>query len=98
MLINPEDLTAPGLRFIRRGRITLTARTMEEVGQRISRYLVTFATVNTSFGLVICLGMCAIGLPYAMLWGFLAGALRFIPYAGAATAFVLPFIFSIAYF
>ena len=54
--------------------------------------------VNSSFGLIIGLGLWAIGVPYAVLWGFLAGALRFIPYVGAAISFVLPLIFSFAFF
>ena len=63
---------------------------MEEIGQRISRYLATFALVNSGFGLVIGLGLRLIGLPYAVLWGCLAALLRFIPYVGPAVAFSLP--------
>jgi predicted PurR-regulated permease PerM len=98
ILVNREDMNDRIVQLFGRGRITLTTRTMDEVGQRISRFLMTFAAVNSSFGLVIGLGLWAIGLPYAVLWGFLAGALRFIPYAGAAMAFALPFIFSVAHF
>jgi len=35
-----------------------------------------------SLGVVVCLGLLAIGVPYAPLWGFLAGALRYIPLVG----------------
>ncbi|MGA8289051.1 MAG: AI-2E family transporter, partial [Acidobacteriaceae bacterium] len=35
-------------------------------------------------------------LPHALLWGALAGILRFIPYVGAPTAALLPTVFSIA--
>jgi hypothetical protein len=52
--------------------------------------------VNSSVGLVVGLGLWGIGIPYALLWGFLAAALRFIPYAGPATAFALPLLFSVA--
>ena len=96
LMINRENMSDRLIRVFGHGKISLTTRTIEEVGQRISKYLVMFAAVNSAFGLVIGLGLWAIGVPYALLWGFLAGSLRFIPYAGAATAFSLPLLFSIA--
>jgi hypothetical protein len=71
---------------------------MQEIAERISRYLATFALVNSGFGLVIGLGLWLIGVPFAVLWGCLAAMLRFIPYVGPAVAFILPLVFSFAYF
>jgi predicted PurR-regulated permease PerM len=96
LMINRENMSDRLIRAFGHGKISLTTRTIEEVGHRISKYLVMFAAVNSTFGLIVGLGLWAIGVPYALLWGFLAGFLRFIPYAGAATAFALPFLFSIA--
>jgi predicted PurR-regulated permease PerM len=96
LMINRENMSDRLIRAFGHGRISLTTRTIEEVGHRISKYLVMFAAVNSTFGLVVGLGLWAIGVKYALLWGFLAGFLRFIPYAGAATAFALPMLFSIA--
>jgi len=96
MMINREDMSDRVIRVFGRGKISLTTRTIEEVGRRISKYLVMFAAMNTGMGTVIGLGLWAVGVPYALLWGFLAGALRFIPYAGPATAFALPMLFSVA--
>jgi predicted PurR-regulated permease PerM len=79
-------------------QVSLTTRTMQEIGQRITRYLATFALVNSAFGLVIGLGMELIGVPFAVLWGCLAALLRFIPYVGPAVAFILPLVFSFAHF
>src|SRR5262249_36872243 len=31
----------------------------------------------------VTIGLLAMGIPYALLWGFLAAVLRFIPYVGA---------------
>ena len=39
-----------------------------------------------------------IGVPYAVLWGCLAALMRFIPYVGPGAAFILPLVFSFAYF
>ncbi len=98
MMMNREDLRDRIVGLFGHNRVSLTTRTMDEMGQRISRYLATFAAVNSGFGLVIGLGLAAIGLPYAVLWGCLAAMMRFIPYVGPAVAFALPLIFSIAHF
>jgi predicted PurR-regulated permease PerM len=98
ILNNREDLADRLIRLFGRGKISLTTKTMEEVGYRISRYLTTFALVNSSVGVIVGLGLWAIGLPYPLVWGVLAAMLRFVPYAGPATAFLLPFAFSLAHF
>ena len=71
---------------------------MGEIGQRISRYLAMITLVNSGYGLIVGLGLWAIGVPYAVLWGCLAAMMRFIPYVGAAVAFLLPLVFSVADF
>jgi predicted PurR-regulated permease PerM/methylmalonyl-CoA mutase cobalamin-binding subunit len=98
MLMGREDLRDRIVRLFGSGRVSLTTKTMDEVGLRISRYLAMLATVNASFGLVVGVGLWAIGVPLAILWGVLAALLRFIPYVGPATAFALPLIFSFASF
>ena len=98
MLMGREDLSDRIVGLFGHRQVSLTTRTMEEIGQRISRYLATFALVNSGFGLVIGLGLGLIGVPYAVLWGCLAAMLRFIPYVGPAVAFVLPLVFSFAHF
>ena len=98
MMMGREDLRDRIVSLFGHSRVSLTTRTLEEMGRRISRYLATFAAVNSAFGLVIGLGLAAIGVPYAVLWGCLAGMLRFIPYVGPAVAFALPLIFSVAEF
>jgi predicted PurR-regulated permease PerM len=98
ILMRSEDLSDRLVELFGHGQISLTTRTMEEVASRISRYLATFALVNSSFGLIIGVGLALIGVPYAVLWGFLAAALRFIPYIGPISAFGLAFVFSLASF
>ncbi len=96
LLMNREDLSDRIIQLFGHRQVSLTTRTMEEVGTRISRYLATLTLVNSSFGLIVGLGLWTIGVPLAVLWGFLAAVLRFVPYVGPATAFTLPFVFSIA--
>ena len=47
LMIGREDMSDRLIRAFGHGKISLTTRTMEEVGQRISKYLVMFATVNS---------------------------------------------------
>ena len=96
MLIGRKDLSDRIILLFGNRQVSLTTRTMEEIGQRISRFLATFAMVNSGFGLVVGLGLGLIGVPYAILWGCMAAMLRFIPYVGPAVAFVLPLVFSFA--
>jgi len=96
LMINRENMSDRIIQLFGQGQVSLTTRTTLEVGQRISKYLTIFASMNTAMGIVVGVGCYLIGIEYAVLWGFLAGALRFIPYAGPATAFALPLLFSIA--
>jgi hypothetical protein len=54
--------------------------------------------INGSFGVGVGVGVFLIGVPYALLWGFLAAVLRFIPYVGPGLATILPSALSLAVF
>ncbi len=96
ILSGREELSDRIIRLFGASRVSLTTRTMEEAAQRISRYLGMFSLVNSVFGLIITLGLWAIGVRFAILWGVLFALLRFIPYVGPAVAFALPLAFSFA--
>lgn len=98
MLMGREDLGDRIVHLFGHQQVSLTTRTTEEIGRRITRYLATFTLVNSGFGLVIGVGLALIGVPYALLWGCLAALMRFIPYVGPAVAFILPLVFSFAHF
>lgn len=65
------------------GRLTLTTKALDEAGDRISRYLLMQIIVNGTYGVAVAVSLFAIGIPYALLWGFLATVLRYISYLGA---------------
>jgi len=98
MLLDREKLRDRIVALFGHRHIGLTTRTMEEISGRISRYLVTVVLLNSSFGLVIGVGLALIGVPYAVLWGCLAALLRFIPYVGIATTFAVTTLFAAAHF
>ena len=96
MMTGRIDLRDRILQIFGQNSVSVTTRTMDEIGWRISRYLATFTAVNSAYGLVIGLGLWAIGVPLSALWGCLAALTRFFPYVGPAVAFALPLIFSAA--
>jgi hypothetical protein len=98
MLAQREDLRNRVIRLVGRGKITLTTRTLDEAGERISRYLVTQLVINMGFGTLVAVGLSAIGVPYAVLWGALTVVLRFVPYVGSTIALVLPALLALAVF
>jgi predicted PurR-regulated permease PerM len=82
LLVYREDLRNRLIRLAGRGRLVLTTRALDETGRRIGRYLLGQSLLNTAFGVAVMLGLFLIGVPYAALWGFLAGVLRFVPAVG----------------
>ncbi len=96
ILIGREDIGDRITTLFGHNHVSLTTRTTQEISRRISRYLGTFALVNSCYGFAIGISLALIGLPYSVLWGCLAAILRFFPYVGPAVAFILPFLFSFA--
>jgi predicted PurR-regulated permease PerM len=96
MLLQREDLRNRLIRLTGRGHLNLMTQAMDDAGHRVSRYLGLQLLVNTCYGTVIFAALYFLALPHALLWGALAGILRFIPYIGASTAALLPTVFSIA--
>jgi predicted PurR-regulated permease PerM len=82
MLVYREDLRNQVIRLAGSGRLVLTTRALDETGRRIGRYLLGRSLVNTGFGVAMGLGLFLAGVPYAALWGLLAGVLRFVPAVG----------------
>jgi predicted PurR-regulated permease PerM len=98
MLLERRELRDRVILLIGYRRMTATTRALDEAGARISRYLLMQSIINGSFGVAVGLGLFLIGVPYAVTWGSLAAALRFIPYLGAFVAMLLPLALSLAVF
>jgi predicted PurR-regulated permease PerM len=98
MLLKHADLRNRLIALAGYGQMTLATKALDEAAHRISRYLLMQSLINGSFGVAVGFGMFLIGVPYAILWGFLAAALRFIPYVGPAVSALLPSALSLAVF
>jgi predicted PurR-regulated permease PerM len=69
---------------------------LNDATARVSRYLVMQLIVNAGYGLVVGLGLLAIGIPNALLWGLLSALLRFIPFVGPWIAAAFPMALALA--
>src|SRR5512132_3776446 len=98
MLLERRELRDRVILLIGYRRMTATTKALDEAGARISRYLLMQSLINGGFGVAVGLGLFLIGVPYAVTWGCLAAALRFIPYLGAFVALLLPLALSLAVF
>ncbi len=98
MLLKREDLRNRFIRLSGHGHLQLMTQAMDDTSHRVSRYLSLQSLVNTGFGLIVFVALHFIGLPHALLFGALAGLLRFIPYIGAPIGALLPTALSLAVF
>ncbi len=98
ILIKREDLRNRVLRLLGRGRMPRATQAFDDAAERVTRYLRMQFLVNTVFGAMIALGLFLIGLPSALVWGALAGLLRFMPYLGPIVGGALPTIVALAVF
>jgi predicted PurR-regulated permease PerM len=96
MLMQREELRNRIIRLIGQGRISTTARAMDEAGAMVSKYLLMQLVINVTYGIAVAIGLHFIGVPNAILWGALAAVLRFIPYLGPWIAAAFPILLSLA--
>jgi predicted PurR-regulated permease PerM len=98
LLIEQNDLRNRLFRLAGLGRLNVMTQALDDATHRISRYLLLQLLVNTGFGILCGIGLYLIGVPYAVLWGAVAGLLRTVPYVGAVVAALLPLLLSLAVF
>ncbi len=98
MLIERHEVRNRFIRLTGQGRLANVTRALDEASGRISRYLVVQTMINATYGVAVSTGLFVIGVPYAVMWGFLAFLLRFLPYVGPPMAAAGPIVLSLAVF
>ena len=96
VLINREDIRNRLLRLIGEGHMTLTTKALDDAAQGLSGYLLAQLMINASFGVVVGVGVWAVGLPYPLLWAVCSTFLRYIPFVGPWIALLFPLTLSLA--
>jgi predicted PurR-regulated permease PerM len=90
MLLKREDLRDRLIYLIGPGRLHATTEALDDAASRVSRYLLMQLIVNGAQGIAVGIGLFAIGVPNAALWGLVSALLRFIPYIGPCIAALAP--------
>jgi predicted PurR-regulated permease PerM len=98
LLINQKDLRNRLFRLVGLDQLNVMTQALDDATQRVSRYLLMQLLVNVGFGILCGIGLYLIGIPYAALWGSVAGILRIVPYVGAFVSGLLPFTLALAVF
>jgi predicted PurR-regulated permease PerM len=96
MLLERKRLRVRFLRLIGHSRVATTNLAVDEVGSKLSRFLLGQLLVNTGYALLLWLGLSLIGIPNALLWAVLTLVLRFLPYVGLWISAFFPLLLSIA--
>ena len=96
ILLQREDLRNRLIRLAGSHDLQRTTAALDDAASRLSRLFLIQLLVNGSFGVVIGIGLWLIGVPSAILWGILAGVLRFVPYIGAFIAAAFPLALALA--
>ena len=90
LLMQREDLRDRMIRLFGSSDLHRTTLAMDDAAGRLSTYFLTQLAINAAFGVIVALGLFAIGLPSPILWGVTATLLRFVPYIGSAISALLP--------
>jgi predicted PurR-regulated permease PerM len=98
MLIRREDLRNRLISLAGEGHLHLVTQTLDDASARVSKYLLVQFIVNACYGIFIGVCLHFIGVPGALLWGVLAGVLRFLPYIGPPLGGIMPLLLSLAVF
>ncbi len=96
ILLQREDLRNRLMSLAGASDIQRTTAALDDAAKRLSRLFLTQIVLNAGFGFAIGVGLWALGVPGAGLWGVMAAVLRFVPYIGAVIAAVFPLLLAAA--
>ena len=98
MLIEREDLRNRTIVLMGEKNLRETTRLLDEASHRVSRYLRMQVLINALFGVAVTVGLLAMQMPNAVMWGLLAFVSRFVPFVGPWVAALLPTALSLVVF
>jgi predicted PurR-regulated permease PerM len=90
LLMQREDLRNRLIRLFGSRDLHRTTVAMDDAASRLGTYFLAQLGMNAAFGVLIGLGLWAIGVPSPILWGVFSALMRFVPYIGAFISGLLP--------
>ncbi len=98
MLIEREDLRNRAIVLLGQNKLRETTHLLDDASHRVGRYLRMQVLINALYGGAVTLGLLALQMPNAALWGLLAFVARFVPFVGPWMAALLPVALSMVVF
>jgi hypothetical protein len=96
ILLQREDLRDRLIRLAGSSDLHRTTTALDDAARRLSRYFLTQLVINTIYGMVTGVVLYLIDVPGALLWGTLAGLMRYVPFVGTPIAAVPPILLAAA--
>lgn len=96
ILLQREDIRDRLLRLAGTADLQRSTAALDDAAARLSRFFLMQTILNAGFGVVIGAGLWIIGVPNAVLWGILAGLMRFVPFVGSIIAAFFPIVLAAA--
>jgi predicted PurR-regulated permease PerM len=96
ILLYREDLRDRLIRLAGARDLHRTMAAMDDAAYRLSRFFLAQTGMNACFGLFIAAALWMIGVPNPLLWGFVAGLMRFVPFIGVFITVSGPILLALA--
>ncbi len=90
ILLQQEDLRDRVIRLAGTRDLERTTEAMDDAAGRLSQFYLAQTFANAVYGSSLAFGLLLIGVPNPILWGIMAGVLRFVPSLGGLLAAALP--------
>lgn len=90
LLLQHHDIRDRIIKIAGTDRLSGTAAAISEAGGKLSELFLALAIMNGGYGFAVGVALWLLGVPNPLLWGILAGLLRFVPFAGPLLAAIPP--------
>jgi len=95
-LLYREDLRDRAIRLAGSRDLHRTMTAMNDAAARLSRLFLAQVALNAVYAVLVAAVLWVVGLPSPLLWGILAGLMRFVPFIGTPIAIGPPLVLAAA--
>ncbi len=96
ILLSREDLRDRLIRLAGARDLHRTVAAMDDAAYRLSRFFLAQTSMNAAYGVFMTMVLWLLGVPNPVLWGIIAGLMRFVPFIGSFIAVAGPLLLALA--
>ncbi|GGG32014.1 ABC transporter permease [Caldovatus sediminis] len=96
ILLYREDLRDRLIRLAGARDLHRTVAAMDDAALRLSRYFLALTAMNAIYGAAMAVALWLLGVPNPVLWGIVAGLMRYVPFIGSFIAVAGPLLLALA--